>query len=79
MTRTANLIGELIKDGKTIHLKEPMNNIRAGNIHILVIQEDEFINETEWIKNIGTVYPELNHPDENIYTVKDGVPFYDKS
>jgi hypothetical protein len=78
MTKTANLIGELSKDGKTIYLKEPLHEMKAGNVHILVIQEDDSIDEIEWLKNSSSAFPELSHPGEDIYTVKDGTPYYDK-
>jgi len=78
MTKTANLIGELSEDGKTIYLKEPLRDIHAGDVHIIVIQDDDFIDESEWVKKTSSAFPELNTPDEDIYTVKDGVPFYDK-
>ncbi|MDH4200026.1 MAG: hypothetical protein OEV66_06555 [Spirochaetia bacterium] len=79
MKHAVNIAGDLSDDGKTITLEHPIKDISAGKVKLVVIQDDEEVSEEEWLSAIAKsdLYDDLKHPEEDIYTVNDGKPYYE--
>jgi len=78
MRETINIVGDLSDDGKTIILEQPVKGIPAGRVHLVLIQDDEEISDQEWVSSLSksNLYDDLKHPDEDIYSINDGKPYY---
>lgn len=63
-----------IEEMKTLILDEPIPY--SGKVRVILFAEDD-ISEEEWLKacSQNTAFEDLNHPDEDIYTLEDGEPF----
>jgi hypothetical protein len=81
MKHTVNIVGDLSDDGKIITLEQPIKDISARKVQLVVIQDDEENSAKEWLSAIAksNLYDDLKHPDENIYSINDGVPYHESN
>jgi len=73
----AEIIGILDQERTIIQLKEPLEKVRAGKVHLFVVQEED-ISENELAEYASASFKDLDHAAEDIYSLDDGKPFYDK-
>ena len=64
-----------------LQLDEPLDAIKPGLVRVILLtDEDDEIDEREWLSaaSKNPAFDFLNHPEEDIYTLSDGKPFYDE-
>lgn len=70
-----------IDEQRQLRLDSPLPVVRPGPVRVIIlIPEEADIDESEWLR-LATVNPAfdfLKEPEEDIYTLADGKPFYDQ-
>ncbi len=66
-----------------LRLDTPLPVVGPSRVRIIVLfpeEEHEEISESEWLRAAATnpAFDFLREPEEDIYTLADGRPFYDK-
>jgi len=70
-----------IQEQKHLILEDPLPVTCSGQVRIIILLPEETeINEKDWLKTASKnhSFHFLNDPEEDIYTLSDGRPFYDK-
>lgn len=64
-----------------LHLDSPVQISGSKRVRVIILLPDhDEIEEMEWARaaSKSPAFDFLNDPEEDIYTIKDGKPFYDK-
>jgi hypothetical protein len=66
---------------RRLQLDEPLPIVGPSRVRVIILIPDETdINEQEWLHAAASnpAFDFLKEPDEDIYTLADGEPFYDQ-
>ncbi len=80
MSRVVEVSGRIDAEGH-LQLDEPLGAVKPGVVRVIVlIDENDEIGEREWLSaaSKNPAFDFLKHPEEDIYTLSDGKPFYDE-
>ena len=64
-----------------LQLDEPLGAVKPGIVRVILLtDENDEIDEREWLSaaSKNPAFDFLKHPEEDIYTLSDGKPFYDE-
>ena len=69
-----------IDEQRRLHLDKPLPIIGPSRVRVILMLEETDIDEREWLR-VAAMTPAfdfLREPEEDIYTLADGKPFYDQ-
>lgn len=68
-----------IEEGGRVRLDEPVPASVGERVRLIVLVGDEEPSEQEWLHAAGQggAFDSLDHPEEDLYTLRDGRPFDD--
>lgn len=70
-----------INEQRQLVLDEPLPVTGPARVRVIILLPGEAdIDEKEWLRlgSVNSAFDFLNAPEEDIYTLADGRPFYDK-
>jgi len=74
-------VGGTIDEQRQLQLDEPLPIVGPSRVRVIILIPDETdINEQEWLQAAASnpAFDFLKEPEEDIYTLADGKPFYDQ-
>ena len=74
-------VGGTIDEQRRLHLDEPLPIVGPSRVRVIILIPDETdINEQEWLQAAASnpAFDSLKEPEEDIYTLADGKPFYNQ-
>lgn len=69
-----------INNQRQLVLDEPLPIIGSKRVRIIILLSEDEISEQEWLHAaaVNPAFDFLKEPEEDIYTLSDGRPFYDQ-
>lgn len=69
-----------INNQRQLVLDEPLPIIGSKRVRIIILLPEDEISEQEWLHAaaVNPAFDFLKEPEEDIYTLTDGRPFYDQ-
>ena len=70
-----------IDEQRQLHLDEPLPIVGPSRVRVIIlIPEEPDMDEKEWLQAAvsNPAFDFLKEPEEDIYTLADGKPFYDQ-
>jgi hypothetical protein len=74
-------VGGTIDEQRRLQLDEPLPIVGPSRVRVIILISDETdIDEKEWLQAAASnpAFDFLKEPEEDIYTLTDGKPFYDQ-
>jgi hypothetical protein len=74
-------VGGTIDEQRRLQLDEPLPIVGPSRVRVIILIPDETdIDEKEWLQAAASnpAFDFLKEPEEDIYTLADGKPFYDQ-